>query len=129
MICSYLCIEWTQDLCICILSLLPKVTTLVILGNICVEKVEIMTFAIYHVISWELLKVSCHPTKFGDHRNCVSGDAITLVCFVNSQNQVIKGLCGLPSLVVKDIVVERYNRVFKEPHFPCFLNSTMTINL
>ena len=41
----------------------------------------------------ESIKVSYHPTKFGGHGHCGSGDIIILVCHVTLQDHVIKGLC------------------------------------
>ena len=32
-----------------------------------------------------------HPTKFGGHRHCGSGDKMILVCGVTSQDHLVKG--------------------------------------
>ena len=46
------------------------------------------------------LKVSHHPTKFGDQRHCGSRDIMVLMCDVILQNRMIEGSCdfmgGIP---------------------------------
>ena len=54
--------------------------------------------------------MSHHPTKFGDDRQCGSGDIMVLVvCHVISQDHVIKGFSDFmsrsPSLVAIDTLV------------------------
>ena len=49
----------------------------------------------------ELLAVSQHPDKFGDHRPCDNRDLMFLVCNVTSRDHLFKGFCdftdGRPS--------------------------------
>ena len=36
-----------------------------------------------------------HPAKFGDHRHCVSGGLMVLVCHMILKEHKIKGSCDL----------------------------------
>ena len=41
----------------------------------------------------EPIKVSHHPAKFGDDKNCCSGDKLLLICHVILQDHLIEGSC------------------------------------
>ena len=38
--------------------------------------------------------MSDHLAKFGVHSHCGSGDIMFLICYLDSRDNVFKGLCG-----------------------------------